>query len=169
MTTPSSGKSTPMASERASYTADDVLDLLHDVETNIREGDWHFAASVGMRSDQYDMAPVAPTGDIQHPRIRLPQHTSRAPIPPITGSREEGPPHHSNVSQTTSTGQPKRPRVRLPPPASCIQTLSSPISNIERTHGRNSQDLELHSLPLPGDQLTLDSLKGPSTLCEPRG
>jgi uncharacterized protein YwbE len=55
-----------MASDRASYTAEDVLDLLHDVETNIREGGWHFAASVGMRSDQCDMAQVAPTGDIQH-------------------------------------------------------------------------------------------------------
>ena len=158
-----------MASDRASYTTEDVLELLHDVETTIREGDWHFAASVGMRSAQYDIAPAEPAGDEQHPRIRLPQHSSRAPIPPITGSREEWPPRHSNVFQTTSTGHPEHPRVRLPPYAPRIQTLpvmdsregwSSPASSIERAHGRLSQDLESYSLPLPWDQLTFDSQKG---------
>jgi hypothetical protein len=172
MTTPSHGKSTPMASDRASYTAEDVLDLLHDVETNIREGGWHFAASVGMRSDQCDMAQVAPTGDIQHPRIRLPQHTSRAPIPPITASGEEWPPRHFSFSQTTSTGHPRRPRVRLPPYAPRIQVLhvpdsgagwSSPTGHIERTRVQISQHLESHPLPSSEEQSTLGSLRGQVT------
>jgi hypothetical protein len=161
-----------MASDRASYTPEDVLDLLHDVETNIREGGWHFAASVGTRSGQYDMAPVSPTGDIKYPRIRLPQHTSRVPLPPITGSREEWPPRHSNVSQTTSTGHPRRPRVRLPPYAPRIQALPVPDSragwssltgNIERTRAQISQHVESHSLPLSEEQSTLGSLRGQVT------
>lgn len=66
------GISTMVASDRASYTADDVLDLLQDVEMNIRERDRHFAAAVSPRQIQCSTAPVAPIDDMRHPRIRLP-------------------------------------------------------------------------------------------------
>jgi hypothetical protein len=170
MTTPPPGTSTPMALDRATYTAEDVLDLLRDVETNIREGNGHFAAPVSTREIQQNTALI---GAIRRPRVRLPQHASRVPIPPITHSREEWPPRYFDTFQATSTDDLTRPRVRLPQHASRIRALSitnlrerlsSPTSSsIERTHVRLSPDLEAHSFPLLGDQLTLDSLKGQVT------
>ena len=158
-----------MASDRATYTAEDVLDLLNDVESNMREGDCHFAASVSTHEVQHDIALVAPMGDTRRPRIRLPYRSSRAPIPPITGSREEWPPRHSNVFQATPTDDPKRPRVRLPrlplrlralSVTNSRERLSSPTSNLERTHNRLSQCLESHPLLSPEDQSSLDSPMG---------
>jgi hypothetical protein len=131
MATPPPGKSPLMATERASYTAEDVLDLLRDVESNIREGDCHFAASVSTREVQDDTALIAPVGDIRRPRIRLPQHTSRAVIPPITGSREEWPPRYINAFQATSADYHMRPRVRLPQYHSRNQAWPVPNSREE--------------------------------------
>lgn len=156
------GISTRVASDRASYTADDVLDLLQDVEMNIRERDRHFAAAVSPRQIQCSTAPVAHIDDMRHPRIRLPHHASRDPIPPITGSREEWPPRFSGMPRAKSTGDLERPRVRLPRLDARFQVLpvtnksepglSSPISRTERMYVRNSS-------ALPRDQPILDPLE----------
>jgi hypothetical protein len=152
----------PMAMDRATYTAEDVLDLLRDVETNIREGNGHFAAPVSTREAQHDTGLIPPMRDIRRPRIWLPQHASRVPIPPIANSREEWPPRYFDTFQATSTDDLTRPRVKLPQHASRISALfitdlreglSFPTSSIDRTHVQSSRDLGAHTFPLLGDSL----------------
>jgi len=157
-----------MDTERASYTAEDVLNLMHDVESELREGDCHFVAPANICEVQLDTVLVTLGVDTRSTRIRLPRHSWNVPIPPITGSREEWPHSRSDIPQLTPTGDLQRPRIRLPQFASCIQALpvadleggwSSPTGNIGHTHVRHSQHSEPQSSLLSGNISTLDSLE----------
>jgi len=167
MTAPPLEESTPMATERACYTAEDVLDLLHDVESNIRKDDRHFAASVKFREVRHGTALVLPTGEIVHPRIRLPPHSSHAPMPPIIDSEEDWSPRRSDAG-ATSTGDPGRLRVRLPQYAPRDQTLPatnsgeqwSPLTSTTSRIKVQSQRIGAHSSLLRKDESTFDSFEG---------